>query len=81
MHRKTTLVGGLCVLAAMWPLSTVCYGKNGVGGAVYTITHDSGSNSVVVYDRLSDGTLMSAGVVPTGGSGSGAALGVFSPRL
>ncbi len=46
-----------------------------VVGAVYTMTNAAGPNSVVVYSRMADGTLQSAGTVPTGGRGTGAELG------
>jgi 6-phosphogluconolactonase (cycloisomerase 2 family) len=50
-------------------------GNEDVVGAVYTMTNAAGPNSVVVYKRLSDGTLQPAGTVPTGGSGKGTGLG------
>src|SRR6266851_1646592 len=50
-------------------------GNEDAVGAVYTMTNAAGPNSVVVYNRLSDGTLQPAGTVPTGGSGTGTGLG------
>ena len=44
-------------------------------GHVYTETNSAAGNSVAVFDRASDGTLSSAGSVPTGGTGTGAGLG------
>lgn len=75
MLRRTALAGALCFVAALWSPPSFCFDKDGVVGAVYTMTNAAGSNSVVVYDRLSDGTLKPAVMVPTGGSGSGAGLG------
>src|SRR5215813_1547411 len=44
-------------------------------GAVYTLSNDAGGNSLVVFDRRSDGSLVTATSVATGGLGSGAGLG------
>ena len=44
-------------------------------GALYTLTNAAAGNSVVAYNRASDGTLTLAGTYPTGGLGTGAALG------
>jgi len=46
-------------------------------GHVYAATNESaaGGNSIVVFDRGSDGRLTQAGTYPTGGSGSGAPAG------
>ncbi len=44
-------------------------------GAVYALSNDPGGNAVLVFDRADDGTLSPAGSVPTGGNGSGDALG------
>jgi 6-phosphogluconolactonase len=40
-------------------------------GAVYAISNDIGGNTLVVFDRRSDGSLRPAPSVPTGGLGSG----------
>ena len=44
-------------------------------GAVYTASNAASGNGVLVFDRLSDGRLVPAGAVPTGGLGTGAGLG------
>lgn len=44
-------------------------------GAVYTMSNASGGNAVLIFDRLADGRLVQAGVVSTGGTGTGAGLG------
>lgn len=46
-------------------------------GAVYSETNGSGGNAVMVYSRTTDGRLYSAsiGAIPTGGNGTGSALG------
>lgn len=43
-------------------------------GHVYEATNASSGNGVQVFDRAADGRLTAAGVVPTGGAGSGASL-------
>lgn len=77
MLRGTIFVGELCLLAATWCSPAFCFDKDDrdVAGAVYTMTNAAGANSVMVYDRLDDGTLKPAGMVSTGGSGSGSGLG------
>jgi 6-phosphogluconolactonase (cycloisomerase 2 family) len=66
-------------LAALSALVPAAYAQNqgneDVVGEVYTMTNAAGPNSVVVYNRLSDGTLQPAGTVPTGGTGTGTGLG------
>lgn len=44
-------------------------------GAVYTMSNATTGNEIIVFDRLSDGRLVSAGSVPTGGTGTGGGLG------
>jgi 6-phosphogluconolactonase len=44
-------------------------------GAVYTMSNAPDHNAVLIFDRLSDGRLVLAGAVGTGGSGTGAGLG------
>jgi 6-phosphogluconolactonase len=43
--------------------------------AVYTLTNEAGGNAVAAFNRGADGTLTPAGIYPTGGLGSGDALG------
>jgi 6-phosphogluconolactonase (cycloisomerase 2 family) len=50
-------------------------GGSAVVGAVFTQTNAVGVNEVLGYARRADGTLGFLGVYPTGGSGTGGALG------
>ena len=47
---------------------------DGVVGAAYSITNSAAGNQLVVYSRSADGSLAPAGVVATGGLGTGAGL-------
>jgi len=75
MLRRTILSGAICLAAATLCVPAFGFDDDDRGGAVYTTTNAAGPNSVVVYQRLSDGTLNPGGLVPTGGSGTGAGLG------
>src|SRR5712692_10705490 len=75
MLRRTILNGTICLAAATWCVPAFCFDDDGREGAVYTMTNAAGPNSVMVYQRLPDGTLNPGGLVPTGGSGTGAGLG------
>ena len=44
-------------------------------GVVYVMSNSAAGNSILVYDRASDGTLAFAGEYATGGLGTGAGLG------
>ncbi len=44
-------------------------------GAVYTEMNGAAGNAIAVFRRAADGTLTPAGLVPTGGTGTGAGLG------
>src|SRR4051812_21380917 len=44
-------------------------------GAVYTLTNEAVGNNVAVFDRYTDGTLVSVGTYATHGLGSGDGLG------
>jgi 6-phosphogluconolactonase len=50
-------------------------GQKGTTGAVYALTNAAVGNSVVAFDRASDGSLRQAGMFATGGLGSGSGLG------
>jgi 6-phosphogluconolactonase len=63
----TLLAGGASALAAA--------GSSGTAGAVYTSTNSPAGNAVVIFSREANGTLAPAGIVPTGGLGTGAGLG------
>ncbi len=76
--KKHTAILFLAVVASsglVGAASSQGQDRDDVVGAVYTMTNAAGPNSIVVYDRRSDGTLAPAGTVPTGGSGTGAGLG------
>jgi 6-phosphogluconolactonase len=76
MLRRTLLTGAVCLGFAASCLATFRFGGgNAVVGAAYTMTNDAGPNSVVIYNRMADGTLEEAGMVATGGNGTGAGLG------
>jgi 6-phosphogluconolactonase len=44
-------------------------------GAVYTMNNDPSGNAVLIFDLAMDGSLVSAGSVPTGGLGTGVGQG------
>ncbi len=44
-------------------------------GAVYTLTNPSGANTVMVFDRTSNGHISPVGTFATGGTGTGSGLG------
>jgi len=50
-------------------------------GAVYVLSNQVGNNSVIVFDRSSEGTLTYASTVPTGGSGTGPLAASGAPFL
>ena len=55
-------------------LPTPGYGGNATG-SVYTMSNAAGGNAVLMFPRATDGSLMPAQSVPTGGLGTGAGLG------
>src|SRR5260370_21277602 len=76
MLRRITLVGAVCLAAVAWCVPAFGLDDDDdVVGAVYTMTNAAGPNHLMVYHRLSDGTLKPAGMVPTGGNGAGVGLG------
>ena len=66
-------------LACMWVLATGMAGASTAhhepAGAVYTESNDPAGNSVVVFDRFRDGTLVKREAVSTGGLGSAQSVG------
>jgi 6-phosphogluconolactonase len=44
-------------------------------GAVYLSSNDAAGNSILIFDRASDGTLVPAATIPTGGRGTSDGLG------
>jgi 6-phosphogluconolactonase len=79
-HRMFSIIVALAALAAATPgaqepaVNAAQSGSPFVG-AVYTMSNAAAGNSVIVFDRLSDGRLVAAGEVSTGGAGTGAGLG------
>jgi 6-phosphogluconolactonase (cycloisomerase 2 family) len=63
------------VVAAFTAAVGSAAGGHGAAGAVYTLSNGAGGSAVLVFDRSSDGTLVAAGSVATGGLGTGAGLG------
>jgi len=47
----------------------------GVAGAVYLVSNDASSNTILVYPRRADGSLGDPSAVATGGQGTGGGLG------
>jgi 6-phosphogluconolactonase len=78
MSRRRLSIGmALSVMAVLLFTATVVgpAAAQEAVGAVYTLSNDASGNAVVVLNRAADGTLSSAGSVPTGGLGSGGGLG------
>lgn len=61
------------LLLATLPL-TPSFAANAIG-KLYTMSNATTGNEVLIYDRLSDGSLSKAGNVATNGNGTGAGLG------
>ena len=70
--RALAVVGITAAAVGVAAASTTASAKS---GAVYLISNDPGGNSVLVFDRQPDGSLVAAAPVPTGGLGSGGGLG------
>lgn len=75
MRRLWRLGLALVVLAALVSAATGTTLARGRAGHVFTMTNSAGGNEILVFERMSDGTLTPAGAVATGGLGSGAGLG------
>lgn len=74
MSRNLNLAAAL--VASAFALGTPdAAAQSPVEGALYTSTNEAIANFVVIYDRLADGTAVQSQMVPTGGLGTGAALG------
>jgi hypothetical protein len=67
----------IAVLAALVGVCAPASLAQGNSGAVYTMTNSPTGNSVIVFDRASNGTLTLAGSFPTGGTG----LGTDAPKF
>jgi 6-phosphogluconolactonase (cycloisomerase 2 family) len=80
MIRKNSLALAIAAIAvAAAPLAAGAAPAHAAGnpalGAVYTASNATAANSILVFDRLADGRLVSGGSVDTGGLGSGSGLG------
>lgn len=64
---------GLIATAVLGP--TAALADEGAGGAVYTMTNAVTGNQVVILRRSENGRLTPAGMVVTGGNGTGTGLG------
>jgi 6-phosphogluconolactonase (cycloisomerase 2 family) len=76
MKGKIAMKLKLCV-AMMSTLTLILWSlpASAAAGAVYTLTNSSSGNSVLMYNRSTNGKLASGGTFATGGTGSGAGLG------
>jgi 6-phosphogluconolactonase len=77
LTRRSVSVAALAVgLGTSFVTSASAHGGPPGSSAdhVYEATNASGHNAVQVFDRAADGRLTAAGLVPTGGAGSGASL-------
>lgn len=68
-------LAALFVMPALTGIAGPAEAAGNSPGAVYTLSNASSGNEVLMFDRSSDGTLAFRGAFPTGGRGSGAALG------
>lgn len=72
---RVTLSRGLLAAAMVLPLAAalVTGSANAAEppGAVYVLSNQATENSVLVYNRASDGTISYSATVPTGGTGAG----------
>jgi 6-phosphogluconolactonase len=75
MNKSSSLAKLLFLMFALvWSLNA-SHQSRGYAGAVYTMTNDAVSNSVLVFHRKADGSLIPGDSVATGGQGSGGGLG------
>lgn len=82
MRNSTTAVGRLALgiatfggFAALGVIGSGTASASEPGGVVYTATNAATGNSVESFVRQADGSLAAAGSYPTGGLGTGAAVG------
>lgn len=74
IHRQ--ILGAVFGVAMLGWVAGVAPAKaHASDGAVYTMSNDPSGNAVLIFDRAMDGSLMSAGSVPTDGLGTGSGLG------
>ena len=77
MNKRTLVLGlGLLVMLVLATTATAARAEHEHGhGAVYTLTNSPLGNAVAAFERSADGTLAPAGLIPTGGAGTGSNLG------
>jgi 6-phosphogluconolactonase (cycloisomerase 2 family) len=76
MHRIKFVLAGLLALSVLAVAATAQAGRfDANAGAVYVLANGAAGNQVIAYDRTAGGSLVPAGSVSTGGSGTGALLG------
>jgi 6-phosphogluconolactonase (cycloisomerase 2 family) len=73
--RNLGTIGLAGVVGVLLMAAPPAIARNGVTGAVYTMTNDAGGNQVLHYDRFAGGSLEYAASYDTGGLGSGDGLG------
>jgi 6-phosphogluconolactonase (cycloisomerase 2 family) len=74
--RTTLALAATAALAAALPLASVPAAQAaGAAGSVYVLSNQASGNSVIQYDRGSDGHLTLADSYPTTGTGNGGGLG------
>lgn len=61
--------------AALSATAALAQDRPATVGALYTMNNAAGGNDILIYDRLADGSLRSAGNAPSGGRGTGGGLG------
>jgi 6-phosphogluconolactonase (cycloisomerase 2 family) len=69
--KVTLLLLAIATAALLWSSTAAAASP----GAVFTLTNETAGNSVAVFERSADGTLVAAGEFDTGGLGSGGGLG------
>jgi 6-phosphogluconolactonase (cycloisomerase 2 family) len=76
MFRKLCLLLVMALsLVSSFPGSGVASASGDAPKSVYVMTNDPAGNAIMVFDRAADGVLSPAGMVPTGGLGTGNGLG------
>ncbi|MEO7271546.1 MAG: beta-propeller fold lactonase family protein, partial [Vicinamibacterales bacterium] len=77
-HRIVALLACAVTLAAVVTVTAQQGGRvdrRPFPGTVYTMSNAASGNAVLMFDRLTDGRLVPAGSVPSGGTGTGGGLG------
>src|SRR4026207_292940 len=72
---KIPFARSLLISLGAFAFSIAAAAQNDTPGAVYTSNNAADPNRVLAFSRSASGELKPAGAYPTGGSGTGAALG------